>query len=93
MEDLTKSNRTKIIGETANDLGSFVQLFKLLEVHGNKNFMNEKQGPTEEFMKIYSCIQLIKTIGTALNNLDAPIVPMLTTHCEFILWRAGRLDN
>jgi len=79
--------------DTTDNDGSFVRLFKLLELHGNENFMNEKRGPTGEFLRIYSCNQLIKSIGTALNNLNAPIVPMLTTHCEFILWRAGRLDS
>lgn len=93
MEDPTKSNETAITSETADDDGSFVRLFKLLELHGNENFMNEKRGPTDEFVKLYSFNQLFKAIGTALNKLNAPIVPMLTTHCEFILWRAGRLDS
>lgn len=84
---MQNSNETTYIDE------SFVRLFKLLELHGNENFMNAKRGPTEEFVKLYSCNQLIKSIGMALNNLNAPIVPMLTTHCEFILWRAGRLDS
>lgn len=63
------------------------KMASMLEADGNLNFVTKDKKPTEELATLVFCIYRFRSIGIALNNLKAPIVPNIVSWCDYILLR------
>lgn len=63
------------------------KMASMLEADGNLNFVTKDNKPTKELEIMVFCIYRFRSIGIALNNLKAPIVPNIVSWCDYILLR------
>ena len=84
------NNKTVDAMDSKGESDYFVLLSKMasmLEADGNLNFVTKDKKPTEELATLVFCIYRFRSIGIALNNLKAPIVPDIVSWCDYILLR------